>query len=166
MAEPIDPVLKRDFMLREYDALQVKQKYCFEDLARTEAYVSLAIGAMFAWLSLNIGPGSAVGPIFFAIPAALACLGAWRQYVRYRYINRLGAYLRAIEQQIYGDPLSDDAPHGFERFENGNGGRKLRRAIFWVLLIALTSAFAGYSMIVDCPELDGQCLVQGSVEAP
>jgi hypothetical protein len=137
---------KREFAMREHEAMQAKIQRAVEDLYRTETIIPLAIAAIYAWLwtdSSRIGVATAW---LHLLPPVLAVLGLLRQKVRNGYLKLAETYVQRIERDVYGqcDPHTDIC--GWETYyltDRETGHHKLRRS-FWLLLIAVTSGLAAY----------------------
>jgi hypothetical protein len=133
--------LRRDFILREHEALQEKMSRAAADLSRIETIVPLSVAAFYAWLATEGGEVRHLSNWLLWAPVALVLFGAVRHDVRYRYIDVLEAYLVGMEREVYGEGGN---PPGWENHWKSQGNRSNRyiRYTMWAALLVATLTVA------------------------
>lgn len=110
--DPIEPMSIRDqFRFKEYEALLDKIAHTRSDVSRSEAIYPFAIATIYTWTFTHPPVTLALWTAAMMLPLAIALLGIVRLYSRHRAMDLLEAYIRDIEDEIYGK----ESPLGWER---------------------------------------------------
>ena len=130
---------QHETLLADYNIMAEKIRHATIDLYRTETIIPLAIAAFYSWL-FGYSNCYNVSRVMLVIPVILTALGGFRQFLRYKYIDCAEDYLILVESKLY----PGENPLGWVRHyrREFRAPHKLMRAIFWFVLLSLTTLLA------------------------